>query len=290
MQHWTITRDADGLAWLTFDKAATAINTLSAAVLAELNEALDVLDRDPPKGLVIRSGKANGFVAGADVDEFGHVQDDAGAIAIVRRGWDTFERLSACRVPDPGARSRFLPGRRARAGARMPLPRRRRRARDAARTARSDARHRPGMGRHQAAAAAGRRAGRARPAAHRQDHRRAPREEAGHRRRMRAGADHGQHRARRVARIAATALAALPAVADAESARAPAHCGAGCQAGREARAPRTLSGAVRGARSLGQVRRRRAQGTRDGSGFDSLAVPLADDRQPDPRVQACRSA
>jgi 3-hydroxyacyl-CoA dehydrogenase/enoyl-CoA hydratase/3-hydroxybutyryl-CoA epimerase len=99
MQHWTITRDADGFATLTFDKAGAAVNTLSAAVLAELNEALDLLDRDPPKGLVIRSGKANGFIAGADVDEFGGVKDEAGAIAIVKRGWDTFERLAHVKYP-----------------------------------------------------------------------------------------------------------------------------------------------------------------------------------------------
>jgi 3-hydroxyacyl-CoA dehydrogenase/enoyl-CoA hydratase/3-hydroxybutyryl-CoA epimerase len=99
MQHWTLTRDADGLATLAFDKADATTNTLSAAVLAELNEALDLLDRDPPKGLVIRSGKANGFIAGADVDEFGEVKDEAGALAIVRRGWDTFNKLAA--VPFP---------------------------------------------------------------------------------------------------------------------------------------------------------------------------------------------
>ena len=99
MQHWTITRDADGLAWLTFDKAGATTNTLSAAVLAELNEALDQLDREPPKGLVIRSGKANGFIAGADVAEFSEVKDEAGAIAIVKRGWDAFERLAQQKYP-----------------------------------------------------------------------------------------------------------------------------------------------------------------------------------------------
>ncbi|HQR09812.1 MAG TPA: 3-hydroxyacyl-CoA dehydrogenase NAD-binding domain-containing protein [Casimicrobiaceae bacterium] len=99
MQHWTLSRDGEGLAWLTFDKAGAPVNTLSAAVLAEFNDALDLLDRDPPKGLVIRSGKANGFIAGADVEEFGDVRDDAGALAIVKRGWDTFERLA--RVPYP---------------------------------------------------------------------------------------------------------------------------------------------------------------------------------------------
>ena len=99
MQHWTISRDADGLVWLTFDKAGANANTLSAAVLAELNDALDMFDRDPPQGLVIRSGKANGFIAGADVEEFGEVNNDAGALAIVKRGWDTFERLAKVGYP-----------------------------------------------------------------------------------------------------------------------------------------------------------------------------------------------
>jgi len=99
MEHWTITRDPDGLAWLTLDKAGATTNTLSAAVLAELNETLDQLDREPPKGLVIRSGKANGFIAGADVAEFSEVKDEAGAIALVKRGWDAFERLAQQKYP-----------------------------------------------------------------------------------------------------------------------------------------------------------------------------------------------
>jgi 3-hydroxyacyl-CoA dehydrogenase/enoyl-CoA hydratase/3-hydroxybutyryl-CoA epimerase len=99
MQNWFITREAGGLATLTFDKAGTSTNTLSAQVLAELNEALDQLDREPPTGVIIRSGKPNGFIAGADVDEFGEVKDADGALAIVRRGWDTFERLARVKYP-----------------------------------------------------------------------------------------------------------------------------------------------------------------------------------------------
>jgi 3-hydroxyacyl-CoA dehydrogenase/enoyl-CoA hydratase/3-hydroxybutyryl-CoA epimerase len=99
MRHWTLTRDPDGLARLTLDRAGASTNTLSAEVLAELNAALDALEAEPPRGLVVASGKANGFIAGADVDEFRTVHDAQGAIAIVRRGWDTFERLAA--VPYP---------------------------------------------------------------------------------------------------------------------------------------------------------------------------------------------
>jgi 3-hydroxyacyl-CoA dehydrogenase / enoyl-CoA hydratase / 3-hydroxybutyryl-CoA epimerase len=99
MQHWILARGADGLARLTFDKAGASTNTLSAAVFAELNQALDKLDADPPKGLVIASGKTNGFIAGADVDEFGMVKNESDAIALVKRGWDTFERLAGVKYP-----------------------------------------------------------------------------------------------------------------------------------------------------------------------------------------------
>ena len=99
LEHWSITRDADGLAWLAFDRAGTTTNTLSRAALAELNEVLDHLELEGPQGLVIRSGKPNGFIAGADVDEFGDIKDADVARALVQRGWDTFERLAS--VPYP---------------------------------------------------------------------------------------------------------------------------------------------------------------------------------------------
>jgi 3-hydroxyacyl-CoA dehydrogenase/enoyl-CoA hydratase/3-hydroxybutyryl-CoA epimerase len=99
MQHWTITREADGLATLTLDRAGTSTNTLSAAVLDELSQVLDELDRDPPKGLIVRSGKDNGFIAGADIEEFGEIATEEGAIALVRRGLDVFDRLAKVSYP-----------------------------------------------------------------------------------------------------------------------------------------------------------------------------------------------
>ncbi|HEY8244555.1 MAG TPA: 3-hydroxyacyl-CoA dehydrogenase NAD-binding domain-containing protein [Casimicrobiaceae bacterium] len=97
--HWKLTREADGLAVLVFDKAGESTNTLSAEAMAEFNRVLDELDRAPPKGLIIRSGKASGFIAGADIDEFTAIATEEGAVALVRRGWDTFERLAAVRYP-----------------------------------------------------------------------------------------------------------------------------------------------------------------------------------------------
>ena len=65
-QHWKLDTDADGITWLTLDKAGENVNSLSKAVMAELASVLDYLDANRPRSLVIRSGKTAGFVAGAD--------------------------------------------------------------------------------------------------------------------------------------------------------------------------------------------------------------------------------
>jgi 3-hydroxyacyl-CoA dehydrogenase / enoyl-CoA hydratase / 3-hydroxybutyryl-CoA epimerase len=98
-RHWKLDRDADGLAWLTFDKQGAKTNTLSAAVMDDLRTTLADLAAQPPKGLVIRSGKENGFIAGADIDEFGELKSVDDAVVLVKRGWDTFELLANAPYP-----------------------------------------------------------------------------------------------------------------------------------------------------------------------------------------------
>ena len=99
LRHWKLERDADGLAWATLDVADASTNTLGGAVMLELASLLDELDRQPPKGLVIRSGKAAGFIAGADIDEFSRIDSPAAARALVERGWNLFKRLAALPYP-----------------------------------------------------------------------------------------------------------------------------------------------------------------------------------------------
>src|SRR6266496_1186218 len=95
LRHWRLERDADDIAWLVFDKVDASTNTLSAEAMTELRAVLQQLGGAPPKGLVIRSGKGNGFVAGADIEEFERVKTVDDALAIVRRGWDLFNELAA---------------------------------------------------------------------------------------------------------------------------------------------------------------------------------------------------
>jgi 3-hydroxyacyl-CoA dehydrogenase/enoyl-CoA hydratase/3-hydroxybutyryl-CoA epimerase len=86
-RHFKLTRDGDGIAWLLFDREGASANTLSADVLEEFDSVLAALESQRPTGLVIRSAKKSGFIAGADVNEF--------------RGAD---RSASCRDRDrPGA-------------------------------------------------------------------------------------------------------------------------------------------------------------------------------------------
>jgi 3-hydroxyacyl-CoA dehydrogenase/enoyl-CoA hydratase/3-hydroxybutyryl-CoA epimerase len=99
LAQWRLDRDADGIAWMTFDKPGSSTNTLSRAALAEFVDLLERLDTERPAGLVIRSGKPGGFIAGADVGEFDEINDAAGVRALLARGLAAFERLSRLAYP-----------------------------------------------------------------------------------------------------------------------------------------------------------------------------------------------
>src|SRR3989442_8149419 len=91
-KHWHWETDRDGLVWLTFDKQGESANTFSREALEELGAALAAIRLESPKGLVIRSAK-DGFIAGADVEEFTRFKSSSEALAFVKLGWDTFQQL-----------------------------------------------------------------------------------------------------------------------------------------------------------------------------------------------------
>ena len=62
---WTLRIDADQIAWLSLDKPGTSTNVLSRDTLVELDAHLQALSQSPPRGVVIRSAKKSGFIAGA---------------------------------------------------------------------------------------------------------------------------------------------------------------------------------------------------------------------------------
>lgn len=99
MKHWQLINEENGIVVAVLDKAGESANSLSADVMAEFGEILDQIDKQPPKGLLIRSGKEAGFIAGADIQEFSQLDSAEKGRALVTRGWNLFNRLAA--VPYP---------------------------------------------------------------------------------------------------------------------------------------------------------------------------------------------
>ncbi|HUD89705.1 MAG TPA: 3-hydroxyacyl-CoA dehydrogenase NAD-binding domain-containing protein [Xanthobacteraceae bacterium] len=97
--NWHLRTDEDGVAWLLFDKKDSSANTLSAETLTELNAVLDKLERDRPRGLVIRSAKPSGFIAGADIAQFRGVTDTAPIEETLTRGHAVLDRLDRLPLP-----------------------------------------------------------------------------------------------------------------------------------------------------------------------------------------------
>ncbi|MFQ5935938.1 MAG: 3-hydroxyacyl-CoA dehydrogenase NAD-binding domain-containing protein [Acidiferrobacterales bacterium] len=100
MKHWRMEMRAEHLI-ATLDVADTSTNVLSREVLQELDQLITEAEQQPVKGLVVRSAKANGFIAGADVREFTKINDAARAAELARAGQQVFSRLQA--LPFPSA-------------------------------------------------------------------------------------------------------------------------------------------------------------------------------------------
>src|SRR6266567_2939923 len=98
-RHWRLEADDERIVWLTFDPADKSVNALSREVLEELALLLDEIARQAPAGVVIRSGKENGFIAGADVAEFTSLADGDSALALIEQGQAVFDRLERLPVP-----------------------------------------------------------------------------------------------------------------------------------------------------------------------------------------------
>jgi 3-hydroxyacyl-CoA dehydrogenase/enoyl-CoA hydratase/3-hydroxybutyryl-CoA epimerase len=98
MKHWR-RETQDGITTLTLDVAEQSANVLSREVLDEFDQLLTGLDASPPKGVVIRSAKSSGFIAGADVREFTHIGDSVLAAELARTGQRIFRKLASLPCP-----------------------------------------------------------------------------------------------------------------------------------------------------------------------------------------------
>ncbi|WBU58207.1 3-hydroxyacyl-CoA dehydrogenase NAD-binding domain-containing protein [Paracoccus sediminicola] len=82
MTEFTMNKDADGVATITWDVPGKSMNVLTEAGIRELDGLVDdALGDDAVKGIVITSGKAD-FAAGMDLNVLGSMKDQGGAEAV----------------------------------------------------------------------------------------------------------------------------------------------------------------------------------------------------------------
>ena len=128
-------------------------------MLIELDALVERLAIDPPQGVVFRSGKPSGFVAGADIQEFQAFDAQGTVKDALFRGQQVFQRIAELPCPTVAAIHGYCMG----GGTELALACRYRVASSdpvhAHRPAGSEARHLSRLGRQRALAAPDRRAG-----------------------------------------------------------------------------------------------------------------------------------
>lgn len=100
-QRATLSMDLDDdILVVTMDKPGEAVNTLSPSLVGEFEGLFLRIDDDRLiKGVVLISGKPDGFIAGADIDQFPALRTAAEAEGISRMAQDLLNRLETLRVP-----------------------------------------------------------------------------------------------------------------------------------------------------------------------------------------------
>ena len=98
-RHWKLRRDEDDILWLLIDKSGASANTLSQEVLLELDDVLGKIEGETAKGLVLRSAKPAGFIAGADVGELRDSKNAADIEARLTRAHAVTDRLDQLKLP-----------------------------------------------------------------------------------------------------------------------------------------------------------------------------------------------
>ena len=109
-ENWSLEIDADRIAWLVCDTPGTSTNVLSAPVLRDLAMQLQEIAAKPPAGVVIRSAKASGFIAGADIKEFLKIRTPEEGYELVRAGQAVLQALEYLPCPSVAALHGFALG------------------------------------------------------------------------------------------------------------------------------------------------------------------------------------
>src|SRR5258708_13733160 len=107
---WSMEIDADRVAWLVCDTPGASTNVLVGAVVRDLGAQLADITAKRPVGVVIRSAKAGGFIAGADIKEFLKIRTPEEGYELVRAGQTVLQTLADLPCPSVAALHGFALG------------------------------------------------------------------------------------------------------------------------------------------------------------------------------------
>ncbi|MBQ7711757.1 MAG: enoyl-CoA hydratase/isomerase family protein [Bacteroidales bacterium] len=89
--------------------APKTLNALNSTILGELNDFLDTLDTHTTRCLILTGDGEKSFVAGADISEMAHLNEEEG-FAFGQRGADVFRRIETLPIPVIAAVNGFALG------------------------------------------------------------------------------------------------------------------------------------------------------------------------------------
>jgi 3-hydroxyacyl-CoA dehydrogenase/enoyl-CoA hydratase/3-hydroxybutyryl-CoA epimerase len=98
-RNWHMAIDEYQIAWLIFDRFESSTNVLSKEVLNELDHAIEYLENNLPKALILKSAKPDGFCAGADIEEFASIRNQEQALEHITHTQKIFDRLERLKCP-----------------------------------------------------------------------------------------------------------------------------------------------------------------------------------------------
>ena len=100
LSHWSVEIDDDGFAWVALDVAGKSVNVLTREVLAEMAEVAGLLEGNraiTAMGLIC--GKDQGFIYGADINEFAELASEEDVAALLEDVHATFDRFADLPYP-----------------------------------------------------------------------------------------------------------------------------------------------------------------------------------------------
>src|SRR6266704_2965745 len=94
----------DGICTLTFDRPDSGANIFDAATLQELDEHLDMIEKDGSlRGLIVTSAKKSIFIAGADLKTLLEDAQTGALREFIATGQGVFNRIAALKIPSVAA-------------------------------------------------------------------------------------------------------------------------------------------------------------------------------------------